>query len=114
MVAPVQTTFIVDILDPCDLTVLTLPGLLDFSITVFEVGFPQTFAPATDSSATTIGTVDLCGPRIYEIVEPEPQNFMTITSPADGLDYLSPWSLDALSTDLIDVGVWTITLRATL
>lgn len=70
--------------------------------------------PATDSSADTIGMVDLCGPRIYEIVETEPQNFMTITAPADGLDYLSPWSLDALSNDLIDVGVWVVTLRATL
>ena len=62
----------VEIQDPCLTTTLTLPTtLVDFTIAAFDgVGFTQSFLPATDSAAVTIGSPSLCGPRVYSILEP--------------------------------------------
>ena len=69
--------------------------------------------PATDSAADTATVPGLCGPRVYSIAEPQPQNFMTISPPA-GDEFTLAWTLRALSTNLVDVGTWTVTLQVTL
>jgi len=63
-------------------------ALTSFSITVFDgIGFTQTFMPATDAAATSALRPDLCGPRVYTIIEASPAAFISITAPAAGQEY---------------------------
>ena len=39
---------------------------------------------------------------------------MTIVPPAVGTEFTSPWTIDALSNNLADVGVWPVTVQVTL
>ena len=71
------------------------------------------FAPATDTAATTVAIPDLCGPRVYTIVQITPQGFVSIIAPTTNL-YSSNWTLSMLSTNYSDVGVWTVTVQAKL
>jgi len=70
-VPPALLTFSVTLVDPCLTTALALPTILvTFTITAFDgVGFTQTFMPATDTAATNAVVNNLCGPRVYSIVE---------------------------------------------
>lgn len=57
----------------------------------------------------------MCGGRYYSIVEASAQTFASIAPPAVGLnDLVDNWTLTFLSTNLADVGVWTVTLKAEL
>lgn len=72
---------------------------------------------ATDTAGTAAFLPALCGPRTYSTSISAGQNLLTITitpptSPAD--PYTASWSLNCNSNDMIDVGVWTITLHAQL
>jgi hypothetical protein len=73
-----------------------------------------TFAPATNSAETMLASTGFCGVRLYSIVELQPQNFVQILSPLPSNEYTTNWSLKCQSTNLADVGVWPVTLRATL
>ena len=86
-ITPATLTFTASLVDPCvAYTVLTLPTTLStFTITVLDgIGFSQTFMPATDSAATNSLIPNLCGPRVYTIVEPQPASFITIIPPPAG------------------------------
>ena len=116
-VANVQVGFTITITNPCLTTTLTLPtALVAATITSQSgVGNSQSFAPATDSAATTAAISGLCGNRLYSIVEAPVQGFVSIVPPAAGLDPLTnTWTLSCLSTNLADVGIWTVTLKAAL
>ena len=65
--------------------------------------------PATDSAAISAAIPSLCGPRLYEILELQPQNFVKIVHTL-GDPYTTAWTLEAMSNNLADAGVWTITL----
>ena len=69
--------------------------------------------PATDSAADTAQVPGLCGPRVYSIVELQPRGFMSFIAPA-GDQFVDAWSLKALSNNLLDVGVWPVTLSVSL
>ena len=71
------------------------------------------FAPATDTAATFAGVFDLCGPRVYTIVEAIPQGFVSIVAPTTN-EYSSNWTLSMKSVNFTDVGVWTVTVKAKL
>jgi len=87
---------------------------MTFTITAFtRVGFNQNFMPATDSAATLAAVPSLCGLRVYTILETQPKNFMKVVQTTGDL-YTTAWSLEAMSTSLADVGVWTINLQASL
>jgi hypothetical protein len=74
----------------------------------------QVFAPATDTAATFAGVPDLCGARIYSIVETTPQQgLVSIIAPTTNL-YSSNQTLSMKSTIISDVGVWTVTVQAKL
>lgn len=111
-----QLTVAITLVDPCLTTVLTLPtALTSFTISAFDgIGFTQTYMPANDSAATGALVPGLCGPRVYTILEAQPALFIPIVAPADGQQYTSAWTLPALSNSFADVGVWTVTLQATL
>jgi hypothetical protein len=70
--------------------------------------------PATDTAADLALVPGLCGPRVYTILEAQPSLFIPIVMPADSLEFTSPWTLPALSNSFVDVGVWTVTLQASL
>lgn len=112
-----RDTVDVTIVDPCLTTTLALPtALTAFDIAMGSgIGHDQTFLPAIDTAALNSGITNLCGPRKYVILEAQPSTFMTISSPGVGLEYTDPWTLSALSNNLLDVGTWpTITLQASL
>ena len=72
-VANVEIGFQITITNPCLTTTLTLPtALTAVTITSLSgVSSSQIFAPATDAAATS-AVRDLCGNRIYSIVETLP------------------------------------------
>ena len=73
------------------------------------------FAPATDSVATTAAIQNLCGIRVYSIVESNASNFVSIAAPGAGQDPLiANWTLVYMSMNLGDVGIHTVTLKAVL
>ncbi len=103
--------------NPCLTTTLTLPTTLT-AVTITSlsgVSNSQTFAPATDTAATST-VPGLCGNRIYSIVETLPRNFVSIVAPSAGQDpFVDNWTLTCLSTNLADVGVYTtVTLKVVL
>ena len=59
------------------------------------------------------GVLDLCGPRVYTIVETAPQAFVSIVASATN-EYLSNWTLLMNSINIADVGTCTVTLQAKL
>ena len=72
-VANVEIGFQITITNPCLTTILTLPTTLT-AVTITSlsgVSNSQTFAPATDTAATS-AVRGLCGNRIYSIVETLP------------------------------------------
>ena len=72
-VASVDIGFQITITNPCLTTTLTLPTTLT-AVTITSlsgVSSSQTFAPAIDTAATS-AVRDLCGNRIYSIVETLP------------------------------------------
>jgi hypothetical protein len=72
-VANVDIGFQITITNPCSTTTLTLPTTLT-AVTITSlsgVSSSQTFAPAIDTAATS-AVRDLCGNRIYSIVETLP------------------------------------------
>lgn len=83
-VPKITIPFTINILNPCLATVLSLPTTPpDTTITALSgVAVTQTFAPAKDSVATAAGINNICGNRIYSIVEPIPAAFTTIIAPA--------------------------------
>jgi len=115
-VPPAQLTIGITLVDPCLTTVLALPTtLVSFTIAAFDgIGFTQTFMPATDTAATSALVPELCGPRVYTILEATPASFISITAPVAGQDYTAPWTLLALSNNFMDAGSWTTTLQVTL
>lgn len=116
-IAHVQVAFTLNIVHPCSITTLTLPTTLQaVSITSLSgISNSQLFLPATDPESIANSTKDLCGNRIYTIIDPLAQGIVTITSPAIGLDpYIDKWTLTCQSTSLADVGVRTFTLQAVL
>ena len=73
-VTPAQVAFSVTLINPCLTTTLALPTVLvATSITSLSGSATlQVFAPATDTAATSAAVSDLCGPRVYTIVETTP------------------------------------------
>jgi hypothetical protein len=68
-----------------------------------------------DSAATSASILALCGNRVYSIVETLAQNFVSIGRPQAGEDpFVDNWTLTCLSNSLQDVGVYTVTLKASL
>jgi hypothetical protein len=74
----------------------------------------QQFLPATDPDTIATSMSDLCGNRVYSIVETAAQNIVKITPPANGLIFADKWTLTCQSNNLADVGVYTFTLKAAL
>jgi hypothetical protein len=57
--------------------------LIDDSITSYSgTAVIKFFAPATDTAAKFANVVDLCGVRVYNILETIPQGIVTIFTPA--------------------------------
>jgi hypothetical protein len=79
------------------------------------VGSSQQFAPATDNISQSNLDTTFCGPKVYSvvIVGGTTQNFAS-TSFAGSDEYVNNWTLQFFSTSLIDVGVWSVTLSASL
>ena len=107
--------FSATLINPCLTTTLALPTTLkDKTITSFSgTAVTEDFAPATDTAATFAGVIDLCGVRIYTILETTPLEFVTIVPPATNL-YTLDWTLSMLSNNLAHAGTWTVTLQAKL
>jgi len=106
-----QFSITVEILGACPSTTLSFnPTLSSFTIAAFDgVGFTQSFSGATDSMATSAGNPSFCGPRVYTILEGPPvTNFMNIVYGAN--EFVDPFNLYAISTNLADVGTWTVTI----
>ena len=104
-------TITVEILGACPNTTLSFnPTLSSFTIKALDViGFAQSFDGATDSVATSAGNPSLCGPRVYSILEGPPvSDFMSIVYGAN--EFVDPFNLYAISTNLADVGTWTVTI----
>jgi len=100
---------------PCPGSTLTFPSAIS-AVTIVSmsgIGSTVTFTPTTNSAETTLGS-GYCGTRDYTIVEAQPQTFVTIVSPAPANVFTTNWSLTCLSANIADVGVWTVTLKATL
>jgi len=112
----VTKTFTAVLVDPCLTTVLTLPtSLANFTIDpLSDVPIMQNFMPATDSKADSTAVASLCGPRVYSIVETKPASFSNILPPVAGQELTSAWTLSELSNSCTDVGVWKMTLQASL
>ena len=74
VVTPAQVALSVSLVNPCLTTILALPTVLvATSITSLSGSATlQVFAPATDTAATSAAVSDLCGPRVYTIVETTP------------------------------------------
>ena len=70
-VTPLLATFSVNIINPCLTTILSLPtNLASVTITSLSgIGDTQNFLPATDSASSMASIPELCGNRIYSIVE---------------------------------------------
>ena len=96
-------------------TTLALPTtLIAKTITLLSgTAVTQVFAPATDTAATAASVADLCGVRVYTIVEASTQGFVTIVAPSTN-EYTLDWTLSMLSNNLADVLIWTVTLQAKL
>jgi hypothetical protein len=73
----------------------------------------QDFAPATDTAATSAAVPELCGVRVYSILETFPQGFVSIVAPTSNM-YISNWTLSMFSNSFLNVGIWTVTLQAML
>lgn len=104
-------TISVEILNVCATTTLSFnPTLSSFSIAAFDgVGFTQSFSGASDSVATTAGDASLCGPRVYTILEGAPvTDFVSIIAGAN--EFVDPFQFQAISSNLADVGTWTVTI----
>ena len=73
-VAPVTITFSVALVNPCLTTTLVMPTVLVATTITSKSGITSTqlYLPATDTAATSAAVSDLCGPRIYTIVETTP------------------------------------------
>ena len=87
-VTPAQVSFSVTLVNPCLTTTLALPTtLVATSITSLSgLTSTQVFAPSTDTAATFAGVLDLCGARIYSIVEITPQQgLVSIIAPSTNL-----------------------------
>jgi len=50
-----------------------------------------TFLPFSDNAALTYSNPSICGPKTFTIIEG--YSFITVTSPASGLDWTDPWTL---------------------
>ena len=96
-------------------TTLALPTtLIAKTITLLSgTALTQDFAPATDTAATAASVANLCGSRVYTIVEAIPQEFVTIVAPATN-EYTLNWTLSMLSNNFSHAGTWTVTLQAKL
>jgi hypothetical protein len=107
---PADISFTINLIDPCLTTVLSLPSLQTINITSFtaSMALSQSFAPATDSAATIANVVDLCGPRVYSIVEQQPSLFIEIGYPAN--NFTQNLTLSAYSMNFSDCGNWQPTL----
>ena len=85
------------------------------TITAFSnISASRTFAPALDTVASAAGISNLCGNRIYSIVETIPAGFTTITSPAPSNVFTTNWTLTFKTNNLAIVNVYTVTLKVTL
>jgi hypothetical protein len=80
------------------------------------IGFAlfQAFLPATDPESIATSTPDLCGNRVYSIVESAAQSIVTIIPPATGDPFLDQWSISLRSDSLADIGLYTFTFKAVL
>jgi hypothetical protein len=69
-----EVAFSVTLINPCLTTTLALPTTLVNKTIVLYSGtaVTQVFAPATDTASTAASVDDLCGVRIYTIVEAKP------------------------------------------
>lgn len=110
----VSVTFTVELYNDCGTTTITSDNqvIKELYFIVLENISPvfSTFKPFSDGVAKQYNDTDICGPKVYSIVESRP--YLSIMQPGSGLVYSDPWTIALMTNSLAYVGLHSTTIKA--
>lgn len=113
-VPSVTVSFTLVVIDDCETAVVQAQSLANMSYVLMYATEPtiQAFLPFSDNVAIKFANEQICGPRLYTILEG--YTFIQLSPPASGNEFFDQWTFTLESADMAEIGSYETTIEVRL